>query len=102
MCYTPETTDFTPEQIYNAYLCHLYSGHMPYNPQGRRFKSKEAVADALRKGEIIPEIWKEVAHHTLSPAQIIGMYSLCEFSSDRAEKKFKASFISTIENFLKY
>ena len=66
----------TPEQIYDAHLTHLHEGSMPYNPQGRRFKSKEAVADALRKGEIIPEIWKEVAHHTLSPAQIIGMYSL--------------------------
>lgn len=88
------------ESIWQNHLSVLKAGNMDYNPKGRRFASKQEVAAAIRNGEIIPEIWKEVAHHTLGPAQIIGMHSLLSFSSPKVEAKFKASFIACIENLL--
>lgn len=88
------------EKIYQAHMDAFKEGKMPYQPGVRRFKSKQAVADAVRSGEIIPEIWKEVALHVLSTTQVIGLYSLLSFSSPKAEAKFKESFAACIENLL--
>ena len=88
------------ENAYQNHLSALKAGNMPFQPSVRRFKSKQAVADAIRAGEIIPEIWKEVAFHALSTAQVIGLYSLLSFNSPKTEAKFKESFIACIENLL--
>ena len=88
------------EAIYEAHKAEFLKGALPHTAPVRRFKDKAAVADALIEGELFPEIWKQVAHHVLTPYQVIGLYSLLQFSSDAAERKFKASFIACVENLL--
>jgi len=85
--------------IYEAHKAAFLDNKLPYGATVAK-KTRQEVIDALLAGELFPEIWKQIAHHSLTTYQCIGLYSLLQFSSPRAEKKFKASFVACVENLL--
>lgn len=87
------------EEIYQAHKAAFINNELPYGATNRK-ECRQDLTDALLVGELFPEIWRQMAIHTLTPYQRIGLCSLLAFSSPAAEKKFKASFIACVENLL--
>lgn len=94
------TIETLAEAIYLAHLAEFHEGNLPPDAPVRKFANREAVSQALKTGQLFPEIWRQAANHVLTPYQAIGLYSLLDFSSYAVEKKFKASFVACIENLL--
>lgn len=83
-------------EIYTNHLNEFKQGNITIESKNRKYKTADEFKNSLLNGEISAALFNICAQKTLGTFQLLGFYTLLDFSSIQAERKFKAGFINAL------
>lgn len=88
----------TALEIYKNHLDSFFSGNIKANDKDeKKFNNVNEFVVYLNGGNISKTLFNVCVQQTLGPMDLIGLYTLLEFSSKTAENKVKKAFINALK-----